>query len=425
MQHQPDRPNTTEAASGSTSLTYLLYVLVAFVGFVQLGGVDFSAVVMALFLLVVSVFIHRQEKFGFIWVQLVQGNKIEFALFFIWLFFALVSVALSPIFSDASGQMYLISLTRLALIVSFFIFAVYLYQLLDRNSYPVEMLLKIIIGVMLIIIGNMFIVWNLYEDFRDPDIWFDRPPGYSHIRHAGYHVEVASVFCLYFLLKSSSKLAAFWPAVLCLSVLWAFNFWMGGRGAMIATFLASLCLIAMAKYKGLGVARLSSGFFLSLMIGVVLAESAAVMDWNGLLNASMRSLDADSANALTTGRTDIWMTGVSALEGHWLLGLGTNSYRFLPNHIYGSHPHNLIIQMLLDYGVVGFLAMTLLLTGFFVKGAVKNIQDSCVSEISLVSGALIVCLVLAAMIDGTFYHTQPTTFLVFAFVFWLKPKGLS
>ena len=89
----------------------------------------------------------------------------------------------------------------------------------------------------------MLVVYLAYEPKGD-DFWLNTPPGFTNIRHAGYHVAVMSVFCLYFFLPDKDKdLTDFIIPLFCLSVIWAFNFWMGGRGSVLAALLGSLFVL--------------------------------------------------------------------------------------------------------------------------------------------------------------------------------------
>ena len=92
----------------------------------------------------------------------------------------------------------------------------------------------------------------------------------------------------------------------------------------------------------------------------------------------------------------------------------------MPNRIYGAQPHSFLVQFLLEWGLVGgLLFLGLLLYGFwrgFIEHVVRARGELDVA--SLLAGTIIVALTVHRLVDGTYYHPQPSLYLALAFAVW-------
>ena len=107
-----------------------------------------------------------------------------------------------------------------------------------------------------------------------------------------------------------------------------------------------------------------------------------------------------------------------------LFGLGPQGYLLMPNHIFGVHPHNIIVQFVVEWGVSGtVLFLFLLIKGFWV-GLKRNVLETgkSINKYKLVAGAVITTLSIHALFDGTYYHPQPSIYLAIAFAIWITPS---
>jgi O-antigen ligase len=415
------KSNSNEKRKQKLALRYIVF-FIAGASFVPFFGIDFSALSMSILLLLLSLYILSSGMLAQGLIEALFSHPKMLSLWLFWLGCAVFSIIFSPILKNADLLSWVISLSRFSSVLVYFLFGFILYEVLKQKTLNEVLMLKLCIAAFLVLIVNMFLVYLLYPEARVSQEWLNTPAGYSNIRHAGYHAAIICLLCLYFLFpKSHRGLSTLILPVMCLTLVWTFNFWMGGRGSVIAAFLGSLFVLAFSKIVGVKITRLLIGFLFALFCGLVLAEVFAVFDWNGFFAASDRTLIAPNAERLTAGRTILWAQTLTVLDGNYLLGLGANTYRILPGHIMGSHPHNFILQFLVDWGVLGTLAMLLLLATFVFRGLFKNIKANNIDELSIVSGGVIVSLMILGLIDGTLYHTQPTFYLMIAFVFWLRP----
>ena len=166
-----------------------------------------------------------------------------------------------------------------------------------------------------------------------------------------------------------------------------------------------------------------------LLMGIVTlallaAELAAQFRFNGLYNSFVRSLAADDLNRLSSSRLAIWADALSKLEGHWLMGFGSQAYLFLPDKLARktSMPHNMIVQFLVEWGVVGTLLFLALLARYLRSGfaRLRYVNEGMPDKLYMLGSALaVLALMLHGLTDGTFYHGKPGFYMALFGAAWL------
>ena len=120
-----------------------------------------------------------------------------------------------------------------------------------------------------------------------------------------------------------------------------------------------------------------------------------------------------------TGRTELWQYTIEKYLENPLFGKGPGSFFMItfsdwiygksPYNIPHTQPHNMILQFLIEWGIIGTAIMLVLLTKFLVKSIQNLIKFK--KYILLMPGLGITALTAHGMVDGTFFH--PTfTFLI-------------
>ncbi len=142
-----------------------------------------------------------------------------------------------------------------------------------------------------------------------------------------------------------------------------------------------------------------------LIVALVLAVlfSPAGSPWLGPLNQFMRSSDLTSLDGVSTGRIALWSKTIEALSHHGLALTGAGGNGFVRLGLYAPgpifHPHNLLLQMITDWGVVGLFLFCL----FVWRSGVARISHS-------PHGAVVVALIGYVLISGQFdastYHLE-------------------
>ncbi len=149
----------------------------------------------------------------------------------------------------------------------------------------------------------------------------------------------------------------------------------GGRAGWVGGVLALAVFAALAaRYHGLNIHRRHYGGFVLVVLGA-LAVYALAFGWEFMWQRASIIGEANVGRGMMSGRLDVWMKALQHIPDMPLFGIGLMNYRYLPNAI-DLHPHNWLLQMLLEAGVVGtalFLAILMLIFQTFWAFARGNI----------------------------------------------------
>ncbi len=86
----------------------------------------------------------------------------------------------------------------------------------------------------------------------------------------------------------------------------------------------------------------------------------------------------NTADTSTAYRVNIWMASVDMLKLFWPAGIGPSTevfmsiyQKFAYNTVYAPHSHNLFLQLVIDFGLTGFLTFAMMMVSFF-KGLILD-----------------------------------------------------
>tara|TARA_R110001592_G_scaffold59905_4_gene182060 strand:+ start:10723 stop:11964 length:1242 start_codon:yes stop_codon:yes gene_type:complete len=150
--------------------------------------------------------------------------------------------------------------------------------------------------------------------------------------------------------KHSIRNAATIVSVLTISIL----LFLSARAGLGSLCIAALIVFVVSKNYRIYVKRFFWVVFVGFTFYLICLKGFPIW-WGGAEVAPVR------INLNSSGRWDLWMESFELLKNNWLFGVGTLHYSFVS--IYGfAHPHNLIIQIGLEYGVVVLGVFVLLAT---------------------------------------------------------------
>lgn len=258
----------------------------------------------------------------------------------------------------------------------------------------------------------------------DSKQWFRHPPFNAHIRITGFLVASGTVALAPFFaekIKHKALVAFYYVTGL---LIWGLMFWAGGRGSILSVVCVCAAIAVVLKLKGQPIRHylIATGVF--VVGGMILAELFQVFYWNGIFQAAERTMAAGgNPYKMTTGRITFcgWVVETLNNEKSWLFGLGSQGYCFMPNRTFAFQPHNLFFQFLAEWGVVGGVLFMALIGYGFISGAkqnlVKNMKKLSVSKLAALG--IILSLGIHSLVDGIFYHAQPSMHLAIAFAVWM------
>jgi len=273
---------------------------------------------------------------------------------------------------------------------------------------------------------SIILQWHVMRNPFNHD-WVSCVPFFSNIRHLGYHAVGALIYSAYPLLSLKFSPKRIIIVFFSLSFCWAFLFWSGGRGALLAAICGFAAIIYLMdkqhRSKLLGVV------FITALVGLWASSYYDVSTRSlGFFNAFERSISRTSINGFTSGRIHIWLTTLSALKDKIWFGLGPEGflYYFAPNWNI-AHPHNVFVQILAEWGIVGTIVFIILLFKLFCE-ALKNIKRENNKErkpARLAAMGVISAYTIGGLVDGTYYFALPLMILSVSFSIVLPPYNKS
>ncbi|MCD6184683.1 MAG: O-antigen ligase family protein [Deltaproteobacteria bacterium] len=315
-----------------------------------------------------------------------------------------------------------LALHRYAETIAHIVFFFFIREELTNTELPLYPIL-IAIPLSTLYVEIIFVLFYLLSPENISSVWLGYPPLNSNIRHTGMQIMAGLSVLLAAAIPFASAKKKSLLLVLTTSLLWAFLFWTGGRGAILSTFICSIFILIISfKYYPDFISTFKI-ISVSMITGFFLGEFFSCFEWNGLLHSISRSINATTIDKLSAGRIEIWKTALVTIKSHLLLGVGPQGYIFMPNNIYPNHPHNLFLQFLLEWGIVGTILFIYIFIWIIIKGLIqfRIAKGHTIYFEKLISIAIIITLTLNGLTGGTYYLPQPSYYLVLSFAIWLLP----
>ena len=141
---------------------------------------------------------------------------------------------------------------------------------------------------------------------------------------------------------------------------------------------------------------------LSKLIDSIVSEEVAIVE-------PVES-SKELAGRLGAHRGGLWLAGYELWQQSPLLGHGADGYYLADEQSRGTHPHNWIILFLVQYGVVGLVLFSTMLT-LALKTAIANYVDKHNGLAALVVVYNIIFLSYG-LLSGCFYYALPLMYFV-------------
>lgn len=347
-------------------------------------------------------------------VRLVLENRGVSLLLCFWV----VAVSLSFFLSPLELKSLTVARFRYAETLTHLVFGIAVLILVLGERFPLRKILVVLVLSNCLVVLQAILVWHFSSDpaIHTQRMWMYHFPMSGHARHAGYNMFVAVLAAMGLLLGSRALKSAV-LSVVALLLLASCLFWLGGRAAVLSVLVGAIISVWMLRPK---VSQAKVGLLVVLLAAsVFIAEKASQFPFNGLSSSVSRSVNAEDLNGLSSSRIAIWEQSLEQMQGHWLLGFGSQAYLFLPDKVAPktSSPHNFLVQFLLEWGLLGTLVICFVLAILAYKArcllAVKRERLASPQAWYLTAVvAIVVGLVFHALLDGTLYHGKPSFYFV-------------
>ena len=179
----------------------------------------------------------------------------------------------------------------------------------------------------------------------------------------GYSVMMLAYIGLYILIRNKKSI--------CLKILWIIVsieiLIFANKGAIFSIVLFTLLYEILIKKNTLkNILIIIIGCILFVSSNFIIEVIYELTIDNGTNSYSIKTLYQMSNKTSTglSGREDIWKKAISELDEHILLGNGAGYYRTTNN---GSYSHNLVFDILIEYGIIIFIILSIII----LKGILK------------------------------------------------------
>lgn len=361
---------------------------------------------------IVYFFLLEHRVIAFRWLR---HDKPLLMLTLFWLFLFTLSLLQLFLFEAPYRQLLAASL-KYSFILIHILFAMCLSSYLSSTQQPISQALNSI-PVAAAVVALVYFFSLTFIPMPKEFSFAENPPLATNIRHIGFISTVGAAVSGLWILSLSLKNRFSLIAILLTLINFSLLFWLGGRTSIGSAFIClALCggyLAYLSKFKPINTLVLLALISCSFWIASLLS----IFPWNSVFHVvDTFTVDSDGINQFTSGRLEMWRISINAaIESPWL-GLGPEGYRFIPDKKIGVQPHNLFVQVFVEWGILGAGAFFLLLGYGLIKCLMitwrcRYSQD----KSSLTALMVVIALTLHSLTDGTYYHAQPLFLLALAF----------
>lgn len=234
--------------------------------------------------------------------------------------------------------------------------------------------------------------------------WIYDLPGFHNIRSFG--IFAAAIAGLAMGLAVAGRRRA---PLLIAGAAFGFIFWSGTRGAVVSIVAAmAFCALPFPAWRRL---RLLAMLAASAAIGLVIA----------LVIGSPKLLFGPSriAQTYSNGRDELWRTSWELIRDRPLFGYGEGQLWSLAHIPYTYQPHNLLLQILLAWGLAGLLL--LVIPGWTAaRGALRQARDCTWPYVGMAA-----VLLVYAMFDGSLHNSHSSSLFVACLAMVLRREPRS
>lgn len=294
-----------------------------------------------------------------------------------------------------------------------------LYQILQLKPHYKIIIIKAIISSLLFCLLIFLGYWHLLANPQQHQ-WVNNIPIFLNIRHFGFIVSAALPLGYWLLEQSPSNYRKVYTLAY-LSVAWGLTFWLGGRSTFIGLIIVTIIYCILSRHQ-------TKIIISSMLIGLGLSQIFIVdlpnLNLFRLLDIFINS-EAKSLYQLTSYRSLMYS---ESLKYWWqnapILGIGADGYRYIIPAIAGldmfHHPHSIIIQLLLSYGVLGLIIPSYLF--FLLSFRIFHPQYLCSKSDKTLFLSLLSCTI-AGLFNGIYYHAYSVFICGIIIVLCIPPSS--
>jgi O-antigen ligase len=227
----------------------------------------------------------------------------------------------------------------------------------------------------------------------EPDV-----PGFSNLRHSGYFFAPAMMLCAARLATAPDVPRI---SMLLLALNTALSLWFGSRGPFVG-LIGGLAVAAFLfpEFRRLAFSvRCGAATLAGTALSVVTPSPK-----EGVFNALRRFIFGwrDTAE-FSSGRTELWQDAVRMIGERPVFGHGGEQFQYVSPRAgnFLRHPHDFVLQVIFDWGLIGGAAFLVLLALWLIA-VLKTRRQATVAGRTALFGAI--CMFCYATIDGIMFY---------------------
>lgn len=240
--------------------------------------------------------------------------------------------------------------------------------------------------------------------------WVSDMPGFSNIRHIGYLLLLGSAVSLGAIISGHDKRLHFPLAIINIALI----IWFGSRGPFAAIIAA--IIIAFVIFPAFR--KIDKLFIIASIMGLAALVSQIIPSPpNGSYNifnridvtqSEHRADSEKNVDAISSGRLVMWKDAAQMIAQN-PLGHGSDQFKYTAKSAKGAsrHPHNAILQIFFEWGLVGGAAFLFLIAMMMRMILNKFIAGK--SEAIFLVPTIAACLF--ALMDGLLFYALPIALL--------------
>lgn len=255
----------------------------------------------------------------------------------------------------------------------------------------------------------MLAIFIWFTPNRDLYRWEGMLPGLPFVRHIGPYA-LTGFLAAFALAGISLHRSRYWLGVLLGSIGIGLGIWSGTRGALFAIIVAML--LAFIAFPSLRNRQILRWLILTCLGGTSLSLAYIPPASSfGLFRVITASQQTDPGR-LSSGRTALWAaTAQKVAERPWF-GYGERQFNYVVLHQQQGliQPHNVLLQIALQWGLVGaacFFSMVAMLCAAFYRKAIR------IGEEAIPAFLIVTAILVYSLYDAALFYPYPIMMAVF------------
>lgn len=268
------------------------------------------------------------------------------------------------------------------------------YYLCESKKINIDIFYKALSGFgVLHVLFLIVFAFNLNDPLSHD--WAKHLPFFNNIRNFTDYLVVCFLCSFYLFFKNTKDYKYFVFCTFILSCL----FWSGSRSSILAGFCSLLFIIYYFKERLINFLYLSVMVFSSTLISICFAVNAPGF---GLYSSLYRSVGG-SLNKISSSRLDVYKQVFDLICSRPFFGYGGEAVRnqgVMAGEMKLAQAHNFILQILIEFGLVGLILVFIVLFSILSRVDFKGInKENCIVY------AVVLNIIISSMFNGGFYYT--------------------